>query len=189
MKEGHRMRSERLRMQLMAALFAGFTAICAQIHIPLPFTPVPETGQTVGLGLAAILLGSRYGALSAAIYVLLGAVGMRVFAGLSGGMHVIVGPTGGYIIAFAFAAFLIGWLMERREQPGILWAFVANVLGTVIILIAGTVQLKFVSGFSWQQAFFGGFVPFILGAVVKSFLAASIGVVLHRRLSRLGLTK
>ena len=105
-------------MQIMAALFAGITAVCAQIAFPVPFSPVPFTGQTLAVALAATVLGAKYGVLSMILYILLGAVGVRVFAEFSGGLHVLAGPTGGFIFGFIIAAYVIGKMIEWREKPG-----------------------------------------------------------------------
>lgn len=181
------MRSQRLRMQIMAALFAGITAVCAQISFPLPFSPVPFTGQTLAVALAATILGARFGALSMAIYALLGAVGIRVFAQFEGGLHVLVGPTGGFIWAFIIGAYVTGKIIALRRNPGVVWAMWANAVGLAIILAAGMVQLKFVAGLTWAGAAMAGVVPFIPTGVLKVVLASSLGIVIRRRLERLGL--
>lgn len=183
------MRSERLRMQLMAALFAGITAVCAQIAFPIPFSPVPFTGQTLAVALTATVLGARYGALAMIIYTLLGAVGVRVFAEFSGGLHVIAGPTGGYIIGFIVAAFVSGKMIESRQNPGYVWAFFANAIGVAIIFALGMVQLKFVANLSWPQAAMAGVVPFIPTGILKLILASFIGITIRRRLFKMGLLK
>src|SRR5215216_5325541 len=91
-----------------AALMAAVTAVAAQITIPLPFSPVPFTLQVLAVILSGLLLGPRHGALAQAIYILVGAVGAPVFAGFSGGLGVILGPTGGYIVSYPIAAALAG---------------------------------------------------------------------------------
>jgi biotin transport system substrate-specific component len=93
---------------------------CAQIRIPLPFTPVPITGQTFGVLFTGALLGSRYGTLVVIAYVVQGLTGLPVFAGLNGGIAVLFGPTGGYILGFIPAAFVVGWLLYCPGLPS-LW--------------------------------------------------------------------
>lgn len=183
------MRSDRLRMQMMAALFAGITAVCAQIAFPLPLSPVPFTGQTLAVALTATVLGGRYGALAMTIYALLGAVGARVFAEFSGGLHVILGPTGGFIIGFIVAAFVSGKLIESRANLSIIWAFFANAVGLIIIFIFGMVQLKFVANLTWSQATMAGVIPFIPTGILKLILASMLGIAIRRRLMKLGLLK
>lgn len=181
------MRAQRLRMQIMAALFAGITAVCAQIAFPVPFSPVPFTGQTLAVALAATILGARYGAIAMIIYTLLGAVGVRVFAEFNGGLHVLVGPTGGFIFGFILAAYVTGKMIERNRKPGFLWAMFANAVGLVIIFTAGWIQLKFVANLGWAEAAVAGVLPFIPTGIVKIVLASSIGIVVRRRLLNMGL--
>ncbi|GLY10890.1 biotin transporter BioY [Pseudobacillus badius] len=171
---------ERLRMMLTAALFAAIIGIFAQITIPLPFVPI--TGQTLAVGLAATILGSRYGALSALLYMLVGAVGVPVFSGMSAGMSIIFGPTGGYIISFVLSAFFIGWYIEKTKAT-VPQAFSANLIGMVINLAFGTVWLKIFAELSWMEALAAGFLPFIIGGIIKAFLAAWIGIEVRKRLA------
>ena len=96
----------------LCGLFAALMAICSMISIPLGFTPVPVNLATLGVFLAGGLLGRKYGTISLAVYVLIGAVGVPVFAGFRGGLSVLAGPTGGYIIGYIAAAFLVGLLTE-----------------------------------------------------------------------------
>lgn len=175
----------RLRMQIMAALFAGITAVCAQIAFPVPFSPVPFTGQTLAVALAATVLGAKYGVLSMILYILLGAVGVRVFAEFSGGLHVLAGPTGGFIFGFIIAAYVIGKMIEWREKPGFLWIVWANAVGNAVILGTGMVQLKFVTGLGWQEAAFAGVIPFIPMDLIKIVCASAVGLVVRRRLKHL----
>ncbi|WP_338749045.1 biotin transporter BioY [Bacillus sp. FJAT-52991] len=170
---------EKLRMMLTAALFAAIIGIMAQVTIPLPLVPI--TGQTLAVGLAATILGSRYGALSAIIYMLLGAVGIPVFSGMSAGMGVIFGPTGGYIVSFIFSAFITGLYIEKTSAT-VTQAFIANAIGMLINLTFGTVWLKVMADLSWAEAFVGGFTPFIIGGILKAFLAAWIGILARKRL-------
>ena len=106
---------------ILCALFAALTAVCSYISIPLGFTPVPVNLATLAVFLAGGLLGKKYGAVSLAVYTLVGAAGIPVFAGFRGGVSVLAGPTGGYIIGYIAAAFLLGlltelWLGERHSR-------------------------------------------------------------------------
>ncbi|MDQ0216626.1 biotin transport system substrate-specific component [Oikeobacillus pervagus] len=170
---------DRLKMMLVTALFAAIIGILAQVTIPLPLVPI--TGQTLAVGLAATILGSRYGTLSAFLYMLLGAVGLPVFASMSGGMGVIVGPTGGYIVSFIFSAFVIGYYLEKTSFT-IPQAFIANIIGMFVNLAIGTVWLKYLAELSWTGAFASGFLPFIIGGIIKALLAAWVGIIVRQRL-------
>lgn len=177
----HNQRTNRFRMLIVSALFAAIIGILAQVTIPLPYVPI--TGQTLAVGLAATILGSRYGTLSVIIYVLLGAIGAPVYSGFSGGLGVLIGPTGGYLFGFIPTAFLIGLLMEKTRFT--LWnALIANTLGTFLTLVIGTTFLKYAASLSWEAAFLSGFLPFIIVGFIKSALAAWIGIKVREGLVR-----
>lgn len=99
------------------ALMAAVTVVMAQISIPMPMG-VPMTMQTFAVTLAGVILGSKRGGLSILVYVLLGAIGLPVFAGFSGGIQNLVGPTGGFLISFPIMAWLIGVGVEKRKRTG-----------------------------------------------------------------------
>lgn len=171
---------QKLRMMIITALFAAIIGILAQVTIPLPLVPI--TGQTLAIGLAATILGSRYGTISVLLYILLGAVGIPVFAGFSAGVSVIVGPTGGFIVGFIPATFLIGWYLEKTSF-NFSNAMIANTIGMLITLSFGTAWLKVAAELSWAAAFAGGFAPFIVVGLIKAALASWIGVIVRNRLS------
>lgn len=100
----------------LCGLFAALMAICSLITVPLGFTPVPVNLGTLGVFLTGGILGKKYGTVSMSVYVLLGAIGVPVFAGFRGGLGVLAGPTGGYIIGYIVAVFIIGLLIERMER-------------------------------------------------------------------------
>ncbi|MCZ2258225.1 biotin transporter BioY [Sporosarcina sp. G11-34] len=171
--------SFKLRMMIISALFAAIIGILAQITVPLPLVPI--TGQTLAIGLAATILGSRYGTLSVLLYLCMGAIGMPVFAQMSGGLGILVGPTGGYLVGFIPTAFIIGYFLEKTSFT-IRNAVLANILGTFIALIFGTVWLMFSANLSWTAAFASGFVPFIIVGFMKAGLAAWAGILVRDRL-------
>lgn len=169
----------RLRRMILAALFAAITGVLAQLTIPLPLVPI--TGQTLAIGLAATILGSRYGTLSILVYLALGAVGVPVFAEMKSGISVLFGPTGGYLVGFVPTAFLIGWYMEKTTFT-VKNAIIANIIGMIVTLAFGTVWLKISAGLEWTAALKGGFYPFIPVGIIKAVLAASIGIGVRKRL-------
>jgi biotin transport system substrate-specific component len=155
----------------LALIVAGsvLTALAARISIPLPFSPVPITGQTFAVLLVGAALGSRRGAASMALYVAEGAAGLPVFAGGTAGPGVLLGPTGGYLVGFIAAAFVTGWLAERGWDRRPLTTALAMVLGNVVIYLLGV---------SWLSLFVGvtkapllGMVPFFPGDLLKIVLA------------------
>ncbi len=173
--------NDRLKMLILSALFAAITAVLAQLSVKIPLSPVPFTGQTLAVGLAATILGSRYGSVSMTVYMILGAVGLPVFASMNGGFHVIVGPTGGFIIGFIATAFVTGYILEKTKFS-LSMAIIANVVGMFVTLAFGVTQLKFVADLSWAAAIAAGATPFIILGLVKAFLAAWIGILVRQRL-------
>lgn len=172
--------SLKLRMMIVTALFAAIISILAQVAIPMPLG-VPITGQTLAIGLAATILGSRYGTLSVLLYLIIGAIGVPVFAQLSGGLGILLGPTGGFLIGFIPATFIMGYYLEKTKFT-FGHAVFANIIGMFITLFIGTAWLKFVAEISWIAAFAGGFTPFIIGGLIKVFIAASVGIIVRDRL-------
>lgn len=162
---------------MTAGLVAGFallTAVAAQIVIPLPFTPVPITGQTFAVLLAGAALGANAGAASQMLYVLLGAVGLPFYHGGNSGWAVVQGATGGYLVGFIVAAWLIGALAERRQDRSIATAIPAFLMGSVVIHLFGVPWLAASLDVGWTEAASLGTVPFILGDLVKLALAGLV---------------
>ena len=163
--------------------FACLTAICAQISFWIGMVPV--TGQTVGVLLAGALLGSRRGALSQLSYLAIGATGIPYWFALGGpiGIARLVGPTGGYLIGFVVAAFVVGWLAERGWDRRVWQSGLAMLAGSVVIYIFGLSWLAhFVPQGTVLQA---GLYPFIIGDVIKivaASLALPAGWLLFRQL-------
>ena len=145
-------------------------ALLAQVAIPLPFTPVPITGQTLAVLLVGMLLGSRKGALSVVTYLAEGAMGLPFFAAGKAGASFLTGTTGGYLMGFVLAAFVVGWLAEKGWDRNIRQTTLAMILGTSIIFAAGVTWLSMIVGF--QHAVVLGLLPFLGGAVVKIILAS-----------------
>lgn len=164
---------------VLAAIGAAIIAVLAQVTIPLPLVPI--TGQTLAIGLVVTILGMKSGVLAVLLYILIGAVGMPVFSGMSGGLGILVGPTGGYIVGFLPTAFIMGLYLEKFGIT-IPHAIVANVIGMVITLAFGTTWLKIVADLTWTAAFIGGVAPFIIVGLLKAVLAAWLGVTVRRRL-------
>ena len=148
-------------------------AAAAQVAIPLPFTPVPLTGQTFGVLLTGMALGSRRGALAVALYVLEGAVGLPFFAGGAAGLAKLLGPTGGYLFAFPIAAFVAGLLAERGWDRRPLTTVLGMLLASLTIFFFGALWLsRFVGGI--VPAVVQGVLPFLPGDLIKSLLAAGL---------------
>jgi biotin transport system substrate-specific component len=115
------------------------------------------------------------------IYVLLGAIGAPVFSGASGGLHVIIGKTGGFIIGFIFTAYITGLILEKTRFT-LVNALVANIVGMIVTLAFGAVQLKYVMQIPWDKALEFGVYPFLVVGIVKAVLASAIGIKVRERL-------
>jgi biotin transport system substrate-specific component len=161
-----------LRDVTLIVLGALFVAVLAQVKIPLPFTPVPLTGQTFAVLLAGATLGSTRGAASMVLYLVLGALGLPVFAGGASGMAYLSGATLGYLIGFVMAATIIGLLAERGMERSVRTSLVPFLVGTLIIYVCGVTWLAIVLG-SLSKAIAAGLLPFLLGDAIK-LIAASL---------------
>jgi biotin transport system substrate-specific component len=169
------------------AIFSALTAILSQISIPLPFSPVPITFQILAIYISSIILGSKLGAISQIIYMLLGAIGLPVFPNFSGGLHSIMGPTGGYIISFPIIAFIIGKLSEK-ELPFITIA-IGLILSLLVCYSIGVLQLSFITKMSIQKSIVVGALPFIPLDIVKIIIAYLIGIRVKASLLKANLIK
>jgi len=168
--------------------------LCAHIVIPLPWTPVPITGQTFGVLLVAVLLGARRGAITLVLYLLEGAAGLPVFQPLGlPGLARFAGPTAGYLFSYPLASFVTGWLVERgaknvesRDASSRIAALPligALISGETIIFACGCAWLALVLRVSWSVALSQGALPFVPGEIIKMALiaVAAGGMQLARR--------
>ena len=148
-------------------------AVCARVVIPLPFTPVPITGQTFGVLLGGMLLGPKRGTLSLLLYLCEGAAGFPVFQGGTSGLARLLGPTAGYLWSYPFAAALMGTLAKRGWDRCFLRTAAAMLLGGFLILAIGTLWLAHCTG-DLRLAFVQGCAPFLFGDMVKTTAAAAL---------------
>ncbi|ANF21843.1 biotin transporter BioY [Thermococcus piezophilus] len=152
-----------------AGLLAALTAVGAQISVPIG--PVPVTLQVLFVLMSGLILRARLGLLSQLVYVVMGAVGLPVFANFHGGFAVIYGPTGGYIVAFPIAAYLTGLFTERLGRRGML---IGSILGVGIIYLLGWLRLGLFMGGDFEKAFLLGVTPFLPVDTVKAAVAIVI---------------
>ncbi len=146
--------------------------LCAWIALPLPWTPVPVTGQTFGVLLVAVLLGARRGVIVMGLYLLEGLAGLPVFQpfGLPGAAR-LAGPTAGYLLAYPAAAFATGWIAERpAARRAALQLFSALLAGEGIIFLGGCAWLAAGMGLGWFRALAAGVVPFLPVELIKMAL-------------------
>jgi len=164
-----------------AAVVVGSLLLAASARTQIPFWPVPMTMQTMAVILIGMTLGSRLGLLVVAAYVLEGLMGLPVFANAPArgvGLAYLMGPTGGYLIGFCFAAYVAGWLAERGYGETFMRAALVNVIGTAIMLAFGYAWLAHLIGPAKALAF--GVTPFLLSSLVKIGLGAGLAVLIAR---------
>jgi biotin transport system substrate-specific component len=170
----------RVAEQIGAVLFVTIlTAVAAQISMPLPFTPVPFTFQPMVVLLGAAALGPRLGMASQILYLSLGFAGLPVFAAspvLPQGAARLLGPTGGYLMAYPFAAFAAGWLAERGFDRRYFSAVAAMICGLAVVFAGGILWLTIAStpSIGLSGALATGFVPFIIPDLLKLLVAAAV---------------
>jgi len=164
---------EKLRWMVLASLMAALTAVGAYIHVPIG--PVPIVLSTLFVILSGLLLGSRWGLASMALYLLVGAIGIPVFAGGKGGFAHFFGPTGGYLIGYLVSAWITGLISEKANRL-LIRDVIAVVIGSLALYGCGVPWLKIVTQMSWSKALLVGMIPFLIGDAIK----ASVGVILAR---------
>jgi biotin transport system substrate-specific component len=157
----------------MACLFAALISIGAYIAIPIPGTPVPIVLQNMFIMLTGFILGPWWGLVSVLFYLLLGAVGLPVLSGGTGGLVRFAGPTGGYLVGYLPAVVLYGLISKLGKNH---WVanFSAGVLGMLVVYGLGILRLKSVLEISWTKALATGLLPFIPGDVVKIVVASAL---------------
>ncbi|MGY1808025.1 biotin transporter BioY [Blastococcus sp. SYSU D00669] len=158
----------------LVALGVLFTALLAQVAVPVPGSPVPITGQTLAVVLVAASLGPVRGVAVQVAYILAAAVGLPFYSEASGGVDVVLGATGGYVLGFIPAAYLMG-LAARRGADRTPWKSVPLfIAGQAVIFAVGVPWLAVSTGMTAAQALDAGFYPFILGGLVKAAIAAAV---------------
>lgn len=168
-----------LREQVTAAIFAGIIAVFSQIIIPLGI--VPLSLQTFIVGLTVTLLGRKTGTWAIVIYLLLGLIGLPVYAGAGSGLGALLGPTGGYLIGFLFTGLVLGTILKKFPAT-YFWVILANLIGFIVTLLFGSIWLKYAADLTWPAAISGGFISFLLPEIIKAVASGTLGVLLLHRL-------
>lgn len=160
-----------------------FLSAAAQVDIAVPINnnEIPISGQSFAVLVIGFLLGKKWGAICMLLYILLGGLGLPIFADGGSGFATLAGGSGGYLYGFVFAAYVAGMLNEKGWNKNLLQCVYVMVIGTIVILFFGLLQLTFKYGF-WKALEYGLY-PFIPGAIVKIFLGALV-VYLYQKLIR-----
>lgn len=181
----HNLKENKTYGVILVALFAAIMVVCSQISVPIG--PVPINLGLLGVFIAAGLLPPLKAVLSQVVFILLGLVGLPVFAGFKGGFGVLAGPTGGYIIGYILAAFAISIILTvvRKKQSlstvaHIIWCVISIIVGVVLCYALGTAWFVISTGNTVAQALAVCVIPFIAGDIVKTALATILIVRLKR---------
>jgi len=176
--------NERLTKAIMACLFAALISIGAYIAIPIPGTPVPIVLQNMFIILAAFILGPWWGLAAVAFYLVLGAVGMPVFSGGTGGLVKFAGPTGGYLVGYIPAVVAMG-LLSRLGKSRWYFNMLAGIAGMAIVYLFGVARLKAVLHVDWAKALATGLIPFIPGDIAKIAVAGILAPPILKALNQI----
>lgn len=175
------MRESNTKFMILCAMFAALAAVGAAISIPLPFSPVPVTFATLAIMLAGGLLGPKYGVISTCIYILLGAIGLPVFANFTGGIGILAGPTGGFIAGYPFIALLNGLLtpiaQKRSSGKALPLLVIFSYVASLVCYIPGIAWFMISTGNGFGSAMMMCFLPFIIGDILKAVVC---GLMLRR---------
>ena len=166
-------RTNAISKSLLVVGGALFLAALAQISIPVPGSPVPVTGQTLGVLLLATAYGANMGFATFALYLAMGIAGAPFFAGASHGFEKVSGATGGYLIGMLLASWVLGALAGRKWDQKIFSGIATMLIGNVIIFTLGLFWLHHVVGNSWSWTFGAGLTPFIFGEALKIAIAGT----------------
>ena len=174
-------RNRRTQRLVLASLFAALTAVCAQISLPVP--PVPASLSIFAVLLCGAVLGPRWSALSISGYVVMGAIGLPVFAGFRGGPNVLFGTTGGYLLGYVLCAYAVGVLSRRlpRSAPA---RFAAMALCLPLCYLPGVLWMMTITRADAFTAAVSGVIAFVPSDLVKALLAAALSVRLERALMK-----
>ena len=174
----------------LTAVMAAVICVLGPISIAIPVSPVPISLGSMAVYLAVTVLGMKLGTLSCLIYLLLGLVGLPVFAGGRAGAAKLFGPTGGYLVGYLFLALIAGAFVGRYTEnkwKSIAFAALGMVLGTMVLYALGTAWLAYSAGMDFQAALWAGVIPFIPGDLVKMVIAVLLGSAVRGRLLRAGI--
>ncbi len=172
-----------LRDMMLVSMFTAILAVLAYVAVPLPFSPVPVTGQTFGVMLIGLLLGKKRGVMSIVLLLLLGTVGVPVFSGGRAGLSVLVGPTGGYLFGWILSVVVID--VVKSKIHGFKGAVAAGLVGGVAVTyLIGVPWLAASTGMTLSAAIAAGALPFLPGDLFKVIIAALTAERMPKQLMR-----
>ena len=166
------------KQMVLIALMTAVTCVLGPLSIPLPFSPVPISLTNFAIFLAIFVLGMKNGTISFIIYLLLGAVGVPVFSSFRGGLQVLAGPTGGYLIGFIFLALIMGFALDHFDRK-LVPTIIGMIIGMAVRYTFGTVWLAKLLSLSFKEGLMMGVIPYLAGDVAKIIIAAIVGPKLY----------
>ena len=164
----------RTKQMVLIALMTAVTCVLGPLSIPLPFSPVPISLTNF----AIFVLGMKSGTISFIIYLLLGAIGVPVFSSFRGGLQVLAGPTGGYLIGFIFLALIMGFALEHFDRK-LVPTIIGMIIGMAVCYAFGTVWLAKLLSLSFKEGLMMGVIPYLPGDAAKIIIAAIVGPKLY----------
>ncbi|MBC5787440.1 MULTISPECIES: biotin transporter BioY [Clostridiaceae] len=171
-----------IKTMCVIAIMTAVICVVSPFSIPIPGV-VPISLGTLGVYIASSLLGAKKGFIAVLLYLIIGAIGLPVFAQFTGGVSIIAGPTGGYMVGYLLMALLTGWFTDHSNN--IVWKIsLGMVLGTLACYLLGTIWLAYTMKLDLIAALWAGVIPFIPGDIVKIVLSVSLAKVLRPQLSR-----
>lgn len=166
------------KQMVLIALMTAVTCVLGPLSVPLPFSPVPISLTNFAIFLAIFVLGMKNGTISFIIYLLLGAVGVPVFSSFRGGLQVLAGPTGGYLIGFIFLALIMGFALDHFDRK-LVPTIIGMIIGMAVCYAFGTVWLAKLLSLSFKEGLMMGVIPYLAGDVAKIIIAAIVGPKLY----------
>lgn len=165
---------------IVCGLFASIAAVLSQVSIPIPFTNVPLTMQIFAIMLTGMILGPKLGFISQIIYVSLGIIGMPVYAQMSGGIGIVLGHTGGFILSFPIVALIVGYFTRKyNNSVGI---YSGMMIGLICSYVIGTIQFCIITKMSFASGLMACVIPFIPLDIVKIILVYIVGKSINARI-------
>lgn len=168
----------RTKQMVLIALMTAVTCVLGPLSTPLPFSPVPISLTNFAIFLAIFILGMKSGTISFIIYLLLGAVGVPVFSSFRGGLQVLAGPTGGYLIGFIFLALIMGFALDHFDRK-LVPTIIGMIIGMAVCYAFGTVWLAKLLSLSFKEGLMMGVIPYLPGDAAKIIIAAIVGPKLY----------
>lgn len=168
----------RTKQMVLIALMTAVTCVLGPLSIPLPFSPVPISLTNFAIFLAIFVLGMKNGTISFIIYLLLGAVGVPVFSSFRGGLQVLAGPTGGYLIGFIFLALIMGFALDHFDRK-LVPTIIGMIIGMAVCYAFGTVWLAKLLSLSFKEGLMMGVIPYLPGDAAKIIIATIVGPKLY----------